>query len=96
MADKGVKEPPVISELFQSSPLHVCGFHVLQAFRREVSMQKLGISKGEQETALDILQRMVSAKSEDAYNEIFTLLQKTVAPGVVHYLATNWHTIHAE
>lgn len=95
-ADQDVKERLVIRELFPSSALHICAFHVLQAFRREVSMQKLGISKGEQETALDILQQMVYAKSEDAYNELFALLQKTAAPGVVDYFTTNWHTIHAE
>lgn len=96
MADKNVKERSVIRVLFPSSALHICAFHVLQAFRREVSMPKLGVSKGEQETALDILQQMVYAKSEDDYSELFALLQKTAAPGVVDYFTTNWHAIHAE
>nr|XP_037280279.1 uncharacterized protein LOC119173576 [Rhipicephalus microplus] len=88
MADKDVKERPVIKELFPSSALHICAFHVLQAFRREVSVQKLGITKAEQDTALDLLQQMVYAKNEDQYDELFALLQQTAAKkgsGIFHY-----------
>lgn len=51
MADKDVKERSVVKELFPSSALHICSFHTLQAFRREVSVTKLGITKGEQDPA---------------------------------------------
>ncbi|KAH8041822.1 hypothetical protein HPB51_018616 [Rhipicephalus microplus] len=88
MVDKDVKERSVIRELFPSSALRICAFHALQAFHREVSEQKLGITKSEQETALDIMQHMIYAKNDD-YDELFALLQQTAAKGVVEYFTTN-------
>ncbi|KAH8040566.1 hypothetical protein HPB51_011394 [Rhipicephalus microplus] len=94
MADKDVKERSVVKELFPSSAVHICSFHTLQAFRREVSVTKLGITKGEQETALDILQRMVYAKNEDEYQDLYALLKMSAARAVVEYFDANWHTLH--
>ncbi|XP_040079462.1 zinc finger SWIM domain-containing protein 1-like [Ixodes scapularis] len=96
MADKDVKERSVVKQLFPSSALHICSFHTLQAFRREVSVMKLGVTRVEQETALDILQRMVYAKSEEEYQELYALLQTSAARAVVEYFDDNWHTIHEE
>lgn len=70
IADKDVKKRHVVKELFPSAALKICAFHTLQAFRREVSVLKLGITKAEQETALDILQRMVYAKNKETYDEL--------------------------
>ncbi|KAH8020349.1 hypothetical protein HPB51_000982 [Rhipicephalus microplus] len=96
MADKDVKERSVVKELFPSSALHICSFHTLQAFRREVSVTKLGITKGEQETALDILQRTVYANIEDEYQDLYALLKMSAAGAVVEYFDANWHTLHDE
>ncbi|XP_075740225.1 uncharacterized protein LOC142786424 [Rhipicephalus microplus] len=96
MADKDVKKRSVVKELFPLSALHICSFHTLQAFRREVSVTKLGITKGEQETALDILQRMVYAKNEDEYQDLYALLKMSAARAVVEYFDANWHTLHDE
>lgn len=96
MADKDIKERQVVKQQFPLSALHICAFHTLQAFRREVSVLKLGITKGEQETALDILQRMVYANSEEQYQELYSLLQMSASQSVVEYFNENWHSIHAE
>ncbi|KAH8038618.1 hypothetical protein HPB51_002742 [Rhipicephalus microplus] len=79
-----------------SSALHICSLHTLQAFRREVSVTKLGITKGEQETALDILQRMVYTKNEDEYQDLYALLKMSAARAVVEYFDANWQTLHDE
>lgn len=96
MADKDIKERSVVKELFPSSALHICAFHTLQAFCREVSILKLGITRGEQETAVDILQRMVYAPNKEVYKELYALLQTSAPTAVVEYFNTNWHSIHQE
>lgn len=46
MADKDVKERrSVVNELFPSSALHICSFHTLQAFRREVVSSSLALQR---------------------------------------------------
>ncbi|KAH9360108.1 hypothetical protein HPB48_003834 [Haemaphysalis longicornis] len=96
MADKDLTERLVVNELLPQSALHICAFHTLEAFRREVSVQKLGISRTVQETALDLLQRMVYAQSEEEYGHLYRTLKSSSPPAVVDYFNSNWHDIHAE
>lgn len=77
MADKDLKERRIVTELLPQSSLHICAFHTLQTFRREISVQKLGITKPAQETALDILQHMVYAKDDDEYQRLHETLKSS-------------------
>ncbi|KAH9382027.1 hypothetical protein HPB48_017248 [Haemaphysalis longicornis] len=42
------------------------------------------------------MQRMVYAKDEDEYKELYALLQKSAVKAVVDYFTTNWHSIYTE
>lgn len=96
MADKDLKERRIVTELLPQSSLHICAFHTLQTFRREISVQKLGITKPAQETALDILQHMVYAKDDDEYQRLHETLKSSSPKAVLDYFESNWHGIHQE
>lgn len=71
MADKDLKECEIVTQLLPQSALHICAFDTLQTFHSEISTQKLGISRPIQKTAIDILQRMVYAQSEEGYDSLY-------------------------
>lgn len=96
MADKDLKERQVVTELLPQASLHICAFHTLQTFRREISIQKLGILKPEQETALDLLQRMVYSPNEDEYLRLYKVLKSSSPKQVLEYFELNWHSIRHE
>ncbi|KAH9372828.1 hypothetical protein HPB48_021549 [Haemaphysalis longicornis] len=96
MADKDWKERKVVTELLPQASLHICAFHTLQTFRREVSVRKLGISKPEQEMALDLLQRMVYAQNEDEYLQLYEVFKSSAPKQVLDYFDLNWHNIRHE
>lgn len=79
MASRDGKKRQVVNELLPQASMHVCAFHMLQAFRREVRVRKLGTSKPEQETALNLLQRLVYSRNEDACLQLYEVL-KSSAP----------------
>ncbi|KAL1429649.1 hypothetical protein MTO96_015917 [Rhipicephalus appendiculatus] len=96
MADKDIKERHVVREVLPKSSLQICEFHTLRTFRRELSLQKMDISKAQQETALEILQRMVYAKNEDEYLSLYETLKESSPKQVVQYFESNWHSIYKE
>ncbi|KAG0445030.1 hypothetical protein HPB47_002803 [Ixodes persulcatus] len=96
MADKDLKERQIVTELLLQSSLHICAFHTLQTFHREISIQKLGITRPARDMALDILQRMVYAKDEDQYQRLYETLKSSSSKAVLDYLESNWHSIHHE
>lgn len=96
MADKDLKERQVVTQLLPQASLQICAFHTLQTFRREISIQKLGISRPVQETALDLLQSMVYSQSEEEYERLYRTFKLSAAPLIVQYFDSNWHNIHEE
>ena len=64
MSDKDMTERNVLSEQFPQSKLLICLFHTLRSMRREVSTEKLGISRGKRSMCLEILLKMVYARNE--------------------------------
>ena len=46
MADKDLTERTVLAEQFPSAQLLICLFHTLQSFRREITLEKMGITAG--------------------------------------------------
>ena len=52
MSDKDFNERAVFRRQFPTAALHICLFHTLRSFRREVTTEKLGIRPGERDHAL--------------------------------------------
>lgn len=70
MSDKDLLERDVLRRSFPFSSLLICVFHTLRTFRREVSCAKLNIKPEERDLALELLQKMVHAKSEAMFDEL--------------------------
>lgn len=62
MSDKDMTERDVLIEHLPNAKLLICLFHTLRSMRREVSSDKLGISKAERTLSLEILNKMAYAQ----------------------------------
>lgn len=96
MADKDFVERDVLKEKFPDAQVLICLFHVLKTFRREITIDKLGVTAAERNLVLEIIQKMVYAKSEDEYSVLHSELAETNLKGVTEYFDTNWHPIKEE
>ena len=94
MADKDMTERNVFASAFPQAKLLICLYHTFRTFRREVVMDKMGISSGQRALSLELLQQMAYAISEDAYSELYTRFCACVPAIVASYFDANWHPIH--
>ena len=76
--------------------MHVCLFHVLRSFRREVTCDKLGLRPGERNHVLEILSKLAYSKSDEEYLVHYNSLLDTKLQSVISYYNTNWHKIRNE
>lgn len=63
----------VFNEEFQHASLHICLFHALRSFRREVTCDKLGKRPGERDHSLETITKLVYLCSEDEYDDHYTI-----------------------
>ena len=70
ISDKDCNERAVFTKEFPGICLHLCLFHVLRSFRREITCDKMGIRAGERDHALEILSKLAYARSESDYNQL--------------------------
>ena len=70
VADKDMTEREVFAAAFPNSELLICLYHTFRSFRWEIAVDKLGITSGERNMCLDILQRMAYSKSEEEYQSV--------------------------
>lgn len=95
MSDKDMNERNVFREQIPQCKLLICLFHTLRTMRREISCEKLGISPGERSMCLEVLSKMVYARSEEEYSELYGEL-KNAPQRVIEYFDDNWHVIRQE
>lgn len=96
MSDKDLLERDVLRKSFPSSSLLICVFHTLRTFRKEVSCAKLNIKPHERDSVLELLQKMVNAKSEALFDELEAQLDATAPAPVTDYYNKNWRSIRHE
>ena len=58
ITDKDFTKRTVFSEVFPNASLHICLFHTLRSFRREITCEKLGIRPGEQDHCLELISKL--------------------------------------
>ena len=58
ITDKDFTERAVFVENFLGVSLHICLFHVLRAFRREITCEKLSLRPGERDHCLELLSKL--------------------------------------
>ena len=94
LTDKDMSERNVSGKAMPQANLQLCMFHVPRNCRREVSVEKLGISVGEKIRALEILQDIVYSKSDEQYKLHYNKLCNDCSNAVISYY--NWHNIRKE
>ncbi|KAM9314821.1 uncharacterized protein KZ484_024514 [Pholidichthys leucotaenia] len=96
MADKDMVERDVMSEKIPHAKLQICLFHTLRMFRREITTEKMGIKAKQRLTVLEIMQKLVYAKNEEEYQQIYgKLCQLNIKP-VMDYFHSQWHNIREQ
>ena len=96
MADKDIGEWDVLKRCFPNASVLICLFHTLRSFWREVTCDKMGISSGQRNVCLELLQKMCYAHSEADYSDLYSQLQSCAPKEVVSYYDQNWHPIRSE
>ncbi len=93
MTDKDLTERDVLSSSFPQANLLICLFHTFRTFRREISVEKMGITSGQRNMCLELLQQMAYSPTEDKYHELYSQFKNCAPPAVVTYFEENWHPI---
>ena len=92
LTDKDMSERNVLGKAMPQANLQLCMFHVIRHLRREVSVEKLGISVGEKIRALEI-EDIVYSKSDEQYKFHDNKLCNDCSNAVISYYNKNWHNI---
>lgn len=96
MTDKDMTERSTLSEEFPDAALQLCLFHTLRSFKREFSMEKMGLRAGMRDTVLEILAGMAHAKSPVVFGEKYAMLQDLQLQPVMEFFDKNWLGIKHE
>ena len=96
ITDKDFTERAVFNEEFPNSSLHICLFHALRSFRREITCDKLGIRPGERDHCLELITKLSYSRSEEEYDEHYSTLLDSAPKPVINYYNANWHDIRYE
>jgi len=96
MADKDMTERNVLATKLPQADILICLYHTLRTFRREITTDKMGISSGERNLCLEILQKMAYARNEEDYIRLYNQMKETVPTSVRLYFDANWHSIRKE
>lgn len=93
ISDKDFTERAVFQKEFPNAALHICLFHVLRTFRREVTTDKMSIRPGERDHVLEIISNLAYSRSESEYDEYYQALIQSGLKTVITYYNSNWHGI---
>lgn len=93
MSDKDFMECQAFAKCFPNASLLICLYHTLRTFRREITVEKMGITSSERDRALEMISNIMYSKSQDAYKANVNLLKDTKWKAVKKYFFENWHPI---
>lgn len=93
VTDKDMVERNVLSSELPNAKLILCVFHVKQAMRREVTMDKMGIRSYQREECLRALDAIICSSSPEAYERGLEILRRQGCDRVFNYYMENWHPI---
>ena len=94
--DKDLTERRVFASAFPQAKLHLCLFHTLRSFSREVTQEKSGVRSGVRDTLLSIFNAMANACSEEVFEQQCALLEEMNVPSASRYFERNWLHIKEE
>ena len=82
----------VCAAAFPQAKLHLCLFHTLQSFSREVTQEKLGV----RDALPAIFNAMANARSEEVFEQQCALLEEMQVRSASRYFEHNWLHINEE
>ena len=65
MSDKDFNERQAFANCFPQASLLICLYHALRSFRREVTMEKMGITADERNRCLEIFTKLIYSRSSE-------------------------------
>ena len=96
LTDKDMVERNVLKQEIPQASLGICLFHVLRSFKRELTTEKMKIYQAQRDAALELVQGLAYAHSEQVYNKLYDDLSKHFPQTVRDYYNKNWHSIKEE
>ena len=93
MSDKDMTERDVISNELPQAKLLICLFHTFRSFRREVTVNKMGITPGQRDLCLQLMQEMAYAYDENKYLDSYKHFCECAPASVREYFNHHWHPI---
>ncbi|CAC5419274.1 unnamed protein product [Mytilus coruscus] len=96
MTDKDFIERETFRSVFPHSSLLISRFHVLKIFRREITVEKMGITSSQRNAALELIQKLVYSRTEEDYEEVYKEIEEMCPSAVIGYIKSNWHGIRKE
>ena len=89
IADKDIQERDVFKRCIPQAMILICLFHMLRSFRREITCEKMGITSGQRNLCLELIQKMAYSMSETDYNSIYEQLVSSVPKLILEYFNKN-------
>ncbi|KAF2905892.1 hypothetical protein ILUMI_00282 [Ignelater luminosus] len=90
MSDKDITEREILKKCFPEAQLHICIFHVLKIFQREITTEKFKITSTTHNEILEILQKMVYSKSNEEFDTFLNKIKSNYPERIFNYLTSNW------
>ena len=93
ITDKDFVEREVFSKSFPEAKLRICLFHVLRTFRREITAEKMGVSKLQRDSLLETLQKIVYSRTIEEYDANKQILLDKNITAAENYYINSWDSI---
>lgn len=96
MTDREMVERGILRDVFPNATEVICMFQVLRAFRRQMTIEKMALSRDEKANVVETLQAMCHARDDEAYHELFQRLERTCSASVLARFVAQWHEIRSQ
>ncbi|KAL1429485.1 hypothetical protein MTO96_016117 [Rhipicephalus appendiculatus] len=96
MTDREMVERGMLRDMFPNAAEVICMYQVLRAFRRQMTAEKMAVSREEKASVIEILQRMCHARDDEAYNELYQRLEQACSASVLAHFVGHWHEIRSQ
>lgn len=91
MVDKHASNIATFRNVLPAAKIHICIFHVMQIFKREVTPRSRNITENTKNIVLRILQQMIYTTNEEQYNGLYAEMQGVASDELMQYFDNQWH-----
>lgn len=91
MVDKHISNLITFRNVFPDAQVHLCVFHVLQIFKREITPAKRNTTAAIKRQVIEILTNMIYCKTVDEYDRLYVEFSAIASVELQSYFDENWH-----